>query len=148
MWAEAERRSGRSRGWPGDGDLREEFRHPLDFAQGRQRTRSAQRKKEDNAESAESAEKSGTGTPNSVPLFFFEPESGGVEDSEDSDLPALDAVGEKVRCAGNDELAGSGMTAGAAETRICAELVGSSDDTTSYSASCFRFVLFDVGADF
>ncbi len=83
-----------------------------------------------------------------MPLFFFGPESGGVEDSEDSDLLALDAVREKVRRARNDQLAGSGMTAGAAETRICAELVGGSDDATSYSAGCFRFVFFDVGADF
>jgi len=61
------------------------------------------------------------GTLNSVPLFFFGPESGGVEDSEDSDLLALDAVREKVGRAGNDKLAGSGMTAGAAEARICAD---------------------------
>jgi hypothetical protein len=83
-----------------------------------------------------------------VPLFFFGAELGGVEDSEDSDLLALDAVREKVRRARNDELAGSGMTAGAAEARICSESVGGSDDATSNSASCLRLVLFDVGADF
>ena len=67
-----------------------------------------------------------------------------MEDSEDSDLLALDAVREKVRRARNDKLAGSGMAAGAAETRICAELVGGSDDAASYSACYFGFVLFDV----
>jgi len=46
-----------------------------------------------------------------VPLFFFGPELCGVKDSEDSDLLALDAVWKQVGSAGDDELAGPGVTA-------------------------------------
>jgi hypothetical protein len=71
-----------------------------------------------------------------------------VEDRKDSDLLAIDAIWEKVRCAGNDEFARSGVTAAATETWIANELVGGIYDATSDFAGSLRLVLFDVGADF
>ena len=71
-----------------------------------------------------------------------------MEDREDSDLLALNAVREKVGSAGNDEFASSGMAACAAETRVCGELISGSYYPTRYYAGSFGFVLSDVGADF
>lgn len=82
------------------------------------------------------------------PLFFFGPESSRVEDRKDFDLLALDAIWEKVRCAGNDEFASSRMAARPAETRVCGELISGSHYATRYFAGSIGLVLSDVSADF
>ena len=71
-----------------------------------------------------------------------------MEDGKDFYGSAFDFVGDEIWSARDDELTSSRVASQAPETRIAAQAVNGGDNAFGDGERGFRFVLFDVGANF